>query len=461
MSMSRKIQIKRYRFIFFSFLFVIFFFISCDKPTIDFGSTFITNTNTAVVVIDTATLTLSTISVDSFPTTATGTQLIGRYQDPYFGTITSESFLQIGPPASVPVISNQVGFDSISLILRLNKTYYGDTTTAMRFDVSQLDSVITLPQPYIQSTFYNNSFIPFNPIPWGASVVSISPTALHTSQNFQDSVKIRLPDSIGMKLLNLMQFRSDTVTNLNSFLSYFKGLCIYPDPSSSGVIYGFRDTAFIKLYYHEPGTITNYTYTIFPFSVKSHQFNNISFDRTGTQLANIGNPIYNVPNTGTHELPASATTDSSVYLQGATGLQVKITFPYITNLLQLPDYIGILKAQLILQPKAGTYTPELALPPQVNISQSNTTNIVGLTVASGGNLIVDYIYGQNTYYSYDVTNYIKQIITDPMVKQDALIFNMPSPASITTMDRAVFQNKKYSTSNYNVSLKIYYISLVH
>jgi hypothetical protein len=466
MSMSRKIQIEKYRFIFFSFILIIFFFISCDKPTINFGNSFITNNSTSIVVIDTSTLLLSTISLDSFPTTATGTQLIGRYHDDYFGTITSESFLQIGPPPNVPIISNLATLDSISLIMRLNKTFYGDTTTQIKFNVSQLDTTITLPAPTIQSTFYNNSSIPFNPIAWGSTTVTISPTALHTTQDFQDSVKIRLPDSLGAKLLSLMQFRSDTVTNTNSFLSYFKGLCIYPDASSSGVIYGFRDTAFVKLYYHEPGVITNYTYVILPFNTKTHQFNNISFDRTGTQLASINNPAYAVPNTITHQLPSSATTDSSVYLQGGTGLQVKINFPYISNLLQLPDYIAILRANLILQPKVGTYTPEIALPPQVVLSQSNSTNTIGAAISGAGgratgSLIVDYIYGQNTYYSYDITSYIKAIITDPLVTQDALIFNIPSPASVTTMNRAVFQNKKYSTSNYNVSLKIYYISLVH
>ncbi|HSZ84773.1 MAG TPA: DUF4270 family protein [Puia sp.] len=464
--MSIKSQIKKYRFIFFSSGLAIFFFISCDKPTISFGNTFISNNNTSIVVIDTSTLLLSTISLDSFPTAGTGTQLIGRYHDDYFGTITSESFLQIGPPQGLPAISNLATPDSISLILRLNKTFYGDTTTQVKFNVSQLDTTITLPEPFIQSTFYNNSSIPFNPVPWGSSSLTISPTALHTTQNFQDSVKIRLPDSLAAKLLTLMEFKSDTVTNTNSFLSYFKGLCIYPDANSSGVIYGFRDTAFIKLYYHTPGVVTNYTYVILPFSVKSHQFNNISFDRSGTQLAAINSPAYVVPNTVTHQMPSSATTDSSVYLQGATGLQVKINFPYISNLLQLPDYIAILRADLILQPKSGTYTPELALPPQVILSQSNPTNVIGSTltfngaVANGG-LAVDYIYGQNTYYTYDITSYIKGIITDPLVKQDALIFNMPSPSSVTTMNRAVFQNKKYSTGNYNVSLKIYYISLVH
>lgn len=464
--MSIKIQIKKYRFIFFSPVLTILFFISCDKPTINFGTTFISNNNTNIVVIDTSTLLLSTISLDSFPTAGTGTQLIGRYHDNYFGTITSESFLQIGPPAGLPAISNLATLDSISLIMRLDKTFYGDTTTQMKFDVSQLDTTITLPAPYIQSTFYNNSSIPFNPIPWGSSSVTISPTALHTSQNFQDSVKIRLPDSLGEKLLTLMEFRSDTVINTNSFLSYFKGLCVYPDASSSGVIYGFRDTAFVKLYYHVPGVITNYTYVILPFNVKFHQFNNISFDRSGTQLALINSPAYAVPNTVTHQLPSSATTDSSVYLQGGTGLQIKINFPYISNLLQLPDYVAILRADLILQPKLGSYTPELALPPQVILSQTNPTNVIGSTLTvsgavASGNLVVDYIYGQNTYYTYDITSYIKGIIADPLVAQDALIFNMPSPASVTTMNRAVFQNKKYTTGNYNVSLKVYYISLVH
>src|SRR5580698_3503569 len=126
--MSRKIQIKKYRFIFFSSVLVIFFFTSCDKPTIDFGNTFISNNNSSIVVVDTSTLLLSTISLDSFPTAGTGTQLIGRYHDDYFGTITSESFLQIGPPPGLPVISNLAALDSISLIMRLNKTFYGDTT---------------------------------------------------------------------------------------------------------------------------------------------------------------------------------------------------------------------------------------------------------------------------------------------------------------------------------------------
>jgi len=461
MSMSSKNQIKEYGLIFFSIIFGAFIFSSCDKPTINFGTSFISTNSSAVVVIDSVTTVLSTVSLDSFPTASTGAQLIGRYNDPYFGIITSKSFLQIGPPPSIPAIGNQAGFDSIALILRINKSFYGDTTSPIKIDVSQLDTNIYLPQPYIQSTFYNNSFIPFNPIPWGSTTVTISPTALHTSQDFQDSVKIRLPDSVGIKLLALMQFRSDTVTTASTFFTYFKGLCIYPDTTISGVIYGFRDTAFIKLYYHEPGTITNYTYSIFPFNTKSHQFNNISFNRSGTQLANISSPAYAVTNTVTHELPASATSDSSAYLQGGTGLQLKIRFPYISNIVQLPDYIATLRAELILQPKPGTYSPEFALPPTANLSASNPTNGVGATVASGGSLVVDYIYGQNTLYTYDVTNYIKQIIVDPMVTQDALIMNIPAPANVTTMNRAVFQNEKYSLDNYHVSLKLYYISLVH
>src|ERR1700742_394151 len=102
MSMSRKIQINKFRIIFFSLVLVILSVYSCDKPTINFGSSFITDNSTNVVVIDTISTLLSTVSLDSFPTTATGTQLIGRYHDDYFGTITAESFLQIGPPPNIP-----------------------------------------------------------------------------------------------------------------------------------------------------------------------------------------------------------------------------------------------------------------------------------------------------------------------------------------------------------------------
>ncbi|MBS1947198.1 MAG: DUF4270 family protein, partial [Bacteroidetes bacterium] len=105
---------------------VIFFLSACRKPSIAFGTSFVNNNNTGVVVIDSSTVLLSTVLVDSFPTAATGAMILGRYKDNQMGTITSRSFLQLGT-SGAKSITAQAGFDSLSLIMHINKMFYGDT----------------------------------------------------------------------------------------------------------------------------------------------------------------------------------------------------------------------------------------------------------------------------------------------------------------------------------------------
>jgi hypothetical protein len=126
----------------------------CQKPTINFGTVFVDNNTTKIIVVDTFSAYMSTVTVDSFGTAGTGMLMIGRYKDDYTGVVTGKTYLQVSPPFNPPVISNQAGFDSMSLILRLDKYAYGDTTKSMRFVVSQLQQVINYPG--LQHTFFSN-----------------------------------------------------------------------------------------------------------------------------------------------------------------------------------------------------------------------------------------------------------------------------------------------------------------
>jgi hypothetical protein len=142
-------------------------------------------------------------------------------------------------------------------------------------------------------------------------------------------------------------------------------------------------------------------------------------------------------------------------------LQAKVNFPSVFTLSQRSDFVGVLKAQLILKPEPGSYSPLLALPKQLIASQTDLNNGIGapLTLSGQiqyGNLITDYITGQNTQYSYDVTNYIKELLTIP-TNQYGLILNIPSPANYTTFNRAVLGDK--TNKNFSSKLIIYYISL--
>jgi hypothetical protein len=454
--MTSKKTVKRNRLLLLPVL-VLAFLTGCQKPNINFAQSFITGNPTNIIVIDTITPLLSTIIVDSFPTAGSGTLMIGRYQDTAFGLITCKTILQVGPPASLPSISNLAAYDSLSLILRPNKSFYGDTTKFQRYVVSQLGSVIQLPG--IQTTFYNTStFVPVDSLnPLGSSVAYIAPSIPYTSQFNNDSLKIKLTDPLGQSLFNLLQGQSDTVKNAAAFLSYFKGLCIYPDNTSLGAVYGFRDSIILRLYYHEPGVILTGKFVDFRINNRNFQFNNVSFNRSNTALAVLDSLLENNKNSVSSSVP-SANTKFASYVQAGTGVQTKIQFPYLTQIPALPDYLSVLKALLIIKPIMGSYSPTSFLPSQLYLYQTDQNNGIGLPLAGNGSLVVDYTYGANTAYTYDVTNYIKGQISLGQIanSNNGLILTMPAPSYDTTLCRVIIGDRQNSRTN--IQLKLYYAS---
>ena len=79
--MTSKKQSKKNKFIFLLPVLTVLILAGCEKPSINFGNSFLDNTNTNIVIVDTPSVDLSTVFVDSFPTTGTGTLFVGRYKD--------------------------------------------------------------------------------------------------------------------------------------------------------------------------------------------------------------------------------------------------------------------------------------------------------------------------------------------------------------------------------------------
>jgi hypothetical protein len=455
-SMTSRKQVKRNQLVFLPVLAVILW-ASCQKPNINFGQYFVAGDPTNIIVIDTLSPVLSTVVLDSFPTAGSGTLLIGRYQDTAFGIVTCKTFLQVGPPPVLPSISNQAIYDSISLILRSNRSFYGDTTQLQRYIVSQLETIIQLPG--IQTTFFNTSnFIPYDSMsPLGFSDAIVSPSLPYTSQHLNDTLKIKLSDATGMQLFNLLRDVSDTVKSANVFYSYFKGLCIYPDNNSMGAVYGFRDSIRIRLYYHEPDIIQVGTYVDFPISNKAYQFNNVTANRSGTILSVLDSLVANNKDSISSTV-ASSRTNAASYIQSGTGIETKIQFPYLTQISGLPDYLSILRALLIVKPVMGSYSPTQYLPSALTLFQTDQTNVLGLPLTGNGSLVVDYIYGQNTAYTYDVTTYVKQQISLGQVanSNNGLILTIIPPGNDTTLSRVIIGDR--SNPKTNIQLKLYYAS---
>ena len=422
----------------------------CTKPVISFQSVYNGDNATNVVKIDTFAVQVSTVFLDSFVTSGTSAQLLGRYIDPFFGTITSRSYSDIGTPNPLPTLTNYSVYDSIQLIMRINKTFYGDTTQMQRYEVSQLTQVMDFPG--VQRAFFNNNSIPYDPLVLGSTEVKINPFAGLTSQRIGDSVKITMPNSMGQDLFGLLYRQPDTITNPVIFRGYFKGLTVYPDTTMPGAVYGFRDTLILRIYYHDPGVVVVQKTADFHLTNAATQFNQISVDRSGTPTQSLteANP----------ELP-STSSGNQAFMQPITSLYVKLLFPTITNLLAYPDYIAVMKAQLIIKPVQGTYSPLHNLVPQVNLSLTNQANTISGPLPYGnGNLSIDYLYGTNTNYSYDITSYIQNALNQGADNnaKNGLMLIAPAASYNTMFNRTVLGNSYNALKSNQISLQIYYAS---
>lgn len=431
-----------------TFLFILFAISSCQKQYINFGTGFIDNSITNLILVDTATVEVSTVYVDSFVTANTNTILAGKYKDEAFGAITAQSFLQVGLPNSTTYdMPNGSVFDSLEIILKLNKSFYGDTTVPYTVSVFQLLEPITFPSQQ-QYTFYNNETRAFSPTKLGSNQVVVNPTT-------RDTISIKLSQALGQDLFNKMQSKDPVSQTLPEFLAYFKGLAI-SGGLGNNLVLGFNDSLKMRLHYHKPDVIVTKTYVDFGINQVNYQFNNINVDRTGTPIAALNSTNRQLLSTNTHN------AGFSQYISGAV---VKLRFPYLANLYELPNFIKIIKAQLVIKPVPGSYAGFYTLPPRLRLSATDQNNLLGADLsgasASGaaavqyGNLYIDNLYGAQTAYTYDLTNYLQAQLSTTTTNQNGLLV-LP-PAQATLFNRILIANG--NTTNYKTQVNIYYASV--
>jgi hypothetical protein len=449
----------------------LFSLLGCQKqPKLNFGQDYVGDNGSAnIVVVDTATVMMSTVRVDSTATAGTGYLQIGAYNDPYFGNIYSRAFLQVGLPGSFPGITQFDGFDSIGLVLLFKKgnPFYGDTTVTMKYNVNQVTDLYQLNEAINQHGFYSNDSLNIDPNPLGSGSFRLFPNIPLANQGFGDTVKIRLNQDLGQRMFDMIYNNSDSIKKSQNFLNWFHGLCISPDTTGNakGIIYGFSDSVLLRLYYHEVGAITTYKTIDFGITNTSFQFNNIITDRSNSALKDL-----KPAPTGAGQNPVTTISDAighAGYVQSLTGLDVKLTFPYLNGIAHRPDYLSVIRAVLTVKPIPQSFTTTWVLPPQLSVNYTDLNNLIGSPVPSSttgqaqtGNMTVNYGAPLNTVYTYDVTNFIKaQILnTLPTAPDQGLMLNIPSPNNTNSFARAVLADRTAPVDQ-KVTLTVYYLSL--
>lgn len=472
--MTKHIFLRKELLICLSCLLSVFcFFPGCEKqPSLNFGTTYVNGATSANIIdVDTATVNVSTVFVDSTSTAGSGYLMVGAYNDDYLGTVTSRSYFQVTPPPSLPALSPLLdSYDSIGMILffKPGNPYYGDTTQFQTYMVNQVDTLWQL-APF-QRGWFSDYSLPLGPM-LGESSVRIEPNrpvnfSANTSQGTGDTVRIRMDDNLGRQLYNMIYNKSDTLVKSNEWLQWFNGLCISPDLTKgvANIMTGFKDSCLMRIYYREYSEISVEKYIDFTLTNKGFQFNNITVNSNGKPISKLIRPTQNpqIP-------PATLSTQigNAGYISSINGMNVKLTFPHLSSIALRRDYIGLLRAQLTVRPVPGSFSEIWRLPPSVGIYYTDINNLIGTPIPAAGiaglqtgHPVIDYLNPLNTVYTYDVTSFVASQLTNlgPTASETGLMLSLPAPANVASFNRLIVADQSYPR-NQQIMLSVYYISL--
>lgn len=413
-----------------------------------------------VVVLDTMTVAVSTVLLDSIPTSGTGSLLVGGYSDNKLGRLQAEGYVQIGMGSAWEPPANAI-FDSLVLIANYSGYWYGDTTQAQTLEVrrvTQAFKAYSLPQFWINEGQYSVLYTEnskFNSSAMSFDVSALGTRSLRIRPNSSDSLTIRLSDFLGQQILQLAKDQAGTVTESDRFLEFFKGIAINNVTVSPSCVVGFNtENLKIRLYYRQySDEALTRKYHDFPFNAGLFNYSKIDADRSGTVLENLK---------GQNDQLFAAASGNESFVQSGTGLVTKITFPYITKLLTTSEVLLVNQAQLIIEPVKDSYSDSYPLPANLTLYHTNKTNLPISRVTANYNsseyqsayISFDEEFDTSTGYNFMLTEYVTQLLATEGNTEAGLLIMPPADEINSTVNKITFGAG--TGSSYRVRLKVWY-----
>ena len=425
-------------------------FTSCQTDNLegDFvvGSDYL-SINNKVLLIDTLTVNVSTINFDSLVTSNQSRILIGNYTDPILGKVKSESYFELTPltytvgSSSDTQTVNYV-FDSIAMILKYDRYYYGDTTKVQTITIHQLTKKV---KPSADDdSFYNNSALSYESNSIGSRTFYPKPIG-------KDSVNIQMDPTFGKNLFD--KLKNNEITSSDEFNNYFKGVVIKSSASSSSNVVGFTTACVMRMYYKQANSNSEDTYTKdFTIGDLTKQFNNISLDKTGTILQNL-------PDSRGKLL--SESTNNSSFIQSGTGVACRVDFPFIKQLKYISEKGMIVDAELVIKPIKNSASALFPIKDSLQVYECDNLNRISkiLTNSDGSQMLAKLNntpdeFNENIGYKINIGSFLYQEMMKTTSSKSSLIFTFPNIAK--GVNRIVLGNQKNPENK--LQLKIYYIS---
>jgi len=422
-------------------------FFSCDKVDVTFADSANEN-DPNVSYHEDYKVNIETLKADSFVTSGHNVFMVGTHTNTSFGKISANSYAEIQFPSDNSLKSKNVVFDSLELTLTPNGNYYGDTTAPFKLSVYQLAEKIENEDESNTSFYYPRTFA-YNPVAIGQTITTIQP-------NRKKEITIRLSDAIGQEWLTKLKNNTTEIQSQEAFTDYFKGICIATDSVFNKTLYYFAspDTStIIRLHYKEKGATVVEKELAFKY-VAAKQFNNIRYNFTGTPFASFSS--------FKKQVKGSDVMANKAYINNNIPCYTKITFPNLLSLKELYPFIKIIRAELEIKPSPGTYNYPYTLPSALQIYVSNSDNnfdgyvmdVSGST--QNGNLAFDNLYGENTRYTFDVTNFVTTVLNEGRFSTKAIFVGARSQLNDDETSRLIINDQQGQNG---IKLKLYVLGL--
>ncbi len=406
------------------------------------------------------TLPAKLVQVDSIVSGNAGRVLVGRYNDPLFGTTTAKAYSQVWLSTSINIPENGI-FDSLILQLKL------DHVNGLEEEFSELHNLklYRLTEDIDEfTTFYTTSESIRSRIQFGSAIFTYDTIQAggEIKVNLDTTLRITMQEQLGQLIFDKMKDEFDSTFDSNTnWLAFFQGIVLEPGDEYF-TITGFKikdSRSNMIMYYHytdDEGEIVNAEYN-FNLEPAVH-YSNISHDPTGTAIGGT-RPLYT-------EYTAS---DNNIYLQAGTGIVAKIDF---TPVIEFADTIDlmILNTAILTLGSVDEYPPFVKPPDKLIFYYTDSSNFRlknqegFLKTIQQDNPSIDatsarfplesaFVVNDSTKniiesYSDRITSYVQALIDG--VIEDHLVLAYPvTLTNATTIDRLLLDPE-------SIKLEIYY-----
>lgn len=369
---------------------------SCYDESNTYGNG-LTDSSFRNISIDSSTVTVTALLIDSLETSGKGLVMLGEYKHPVWGQVSASGYIPYNRPSYGIDIDSKVVLDSLMLVFCYTGYSIGDTLQPMSFDVHKLTDKIRLG---------DNGYL-YNTSSFGYEATPLASHSFRPRPNSSEKVEVRLPDEMGEDFLSRFHSRDNQVSE-ELFEDFFKGLVVIPEGVGNESLVSLQvadSSAMLVLHFHILDEQENeQTLTFTPNT--STQFNHYEHDRSGTAME---------PYPAGQKEISSSSLDNRGVLFGGLGWYSRLEFPFLNNILMQGEKVTIESAMLKIYPEPGTFDGTNALPDSIflyiadenNVITDAVTDYLGEEVQSG-TLVRDDTHDENTYYYFDVTDFMQQ-----------------------------------------------------